>query len=239
MKGWEGRRVGGDKILDMEISNPYSLTPIPYSLMNHLENAIELLRSTTQSLTELAAIAPADRCTRETVEASIRQIHRALSELSASIDRPSLDHIPPELLSKAEQLGIPLDDIEVRVAITTHDLSQFVGILNEIEQRFGEIRRVREYLIVRLPDIAIERLGSRLPVYTAADFEWKEPRLSPSEIAAIRDRHQIDRLIARSHQDSTNLSHQIEAAKQAWEQATVDRQSQVSNHTNDISDLPF
>jgi hypothetical protein len=136
-------------------------------------------------------------------------------------------------------LGIPLDDIEVRVAITTHDLSQFVGILNDIEQRFATIRRVREYLIVRLPDIAIERLGSRLPIYTAADFEWKEPRLTPSEIAAIRDRYQIDKLISRSSPDSTNLSRQIEAAKQAWEQAKVDRQSQVLNNTSEIDNLPF
>jgi hypothetical protein len=209
---------------------------------NHLENAIELLQSATQSLTELAAIAPADRTTRETVEASVREIHRALAELTASIDRPSLDNIPPELLAKAEELGIPLDDIEVRVAIATHDLSQFVGILNEIEQRFGEIRRVREYLIVRLPDIKIERLGSRLPIYTAADFEWNEPRLSTSEIAAIRSQYQIDRLIIPSTQDSSDLSHQIEVAKQAWEQATVDRQSQVSNDTSNTSDfdnLPF
>jgi hypothetical protein len=208
-------------------------------MTNHLENAIELLQSATQSLTELAAIAPADRATKETVEANVREIHRALAELSASIDRPSLDNIPPELLRKAEELGIPLDDIEVRVAITTHDLSQFVGILNEIEQRFAEIRRVREYLIVRLPDIKVERLGSRLPIYTAADFEWNQPRLSPAEIAAIRAQYQIDRLIIPSSQDSSNLSHQIEVAKQAWEQATVVRQSQVSNDTENIGDLPF
>ncbi len=205
---------------------------------NHLENAIELLQSATQSLTALAALAPADRSTRETVEANIREIHRAVAELTAAIDRPSLDRIPPELLRKAEALGIPLDDIEVRVAIATHDLSQFVGILNEIEQRFAEIRRVREYLIVRLPDIKVERLGSRLPIYTAADFEWNEPRLSPSEIAAIRSQYQIDRLIVPSTQDSSNLSHQIEVAKQAWEQATVDRQSQVSNDTNHTDNLP-
>jgi hypothetical protein len=200
-------------------------------MTNHLENAIELLQSATQSLIELAAIPPADRTTRETVEANTREIHRALAELSASIDRPSLDNIPPELLRKAEELGIPLDDIEVRVAITTHNLSQFMGILNEIEQRFEQIHRVREYLIVRLPDIPVERLGSRLPIYTAADFEWNEARLSATEIAAIRSQHQIDRLIAQSPQASSNLSQQIEVAKQAWEQATVDRQSQVSNDT--------
>jgi hypothetical protein len=200
-------------------------------MTNHLENAIELLQSATQSLIELAAIPPADRTTRETVEANTRGIHRALAELSASIERPSLDNIPPELLRKAEELGIPLDDIEVRVAITTHNLSQFMGILNEIEQRFEQIHRVREYLIVRLPDIPVERLGSRLPIYTAADFEWNEARLSATEIAAIRSQHQIDRLIAQSPQASSNLSQQIEVAKQAWEQATVDRQSQVSNDT--------
>jgi hypothetical protein len=206
---------------------------------NHLKNAIELLQSATQNLTELAAIPPADRSTRETVEANVREIHRALAELTASIDRPSLDNIPPELLRKAEELGIPLDDIEVRVAITTHDISQFVGILNEIEQRFAEIRRVREYLIVRLPDIKVERLGSRLPIYTAADFEWNEARLSSTEIAAIRSQHQIDRLIAQTPKESNNLSHQITIAQQAWEQATVDRQSQVLNDTEDLNDLPF
>ena len=208
-------------------------------MTNHLENAIELLQSATQSLTELAAIPAADRSTRETVEANVREIHRALAELSAAIDKPSLDNIPPELLRKAEQLGIPLDDIEVRVAITTHDLSQFVGILNEIEQKFEQIHRVREYLIVRLPDIQIERLGSRLPIYTAADFEWNEARLSPPEIAAIRAQYQIDKLIAQTPQASGNLSHQITLAQQAWEQAKIDRQSQVLNDTSDIDDLPF
>jgi hypothetical protein len=208
-------------------------------MSSHLENAIELLQSTTQNLIALAALPATDRPVRETVEASVREIHRVLAELSAAIDRPSLDNIPPELIQKAQMLGIPLDDIEVRVAITTHDLSQFVGVLNEIEQRFGEIRRVREYLIVRLPDIPIERLGSRLPVYTAADFEWNEPRLSPPELSALRSKYQIDRLIAPPARQATALSTEIEAAKQAWEQAKSDRQSQVSNDTENFGDLPF
>jgi hypothetical protein len=208
-------------------------------MTNHLHEAIALLQSATQSLTELATL-PTDRQPlRETVNNTVEQIQRALAELAAAINPPSLDKIPPELLTKADRLGIPLDDIEIRVAITTHHLSQFVGILNEIEQRFGEIRRVREYLLVRLPDIPIEQLGSRLPVYTAADFEWTEPRLSPSELAAIRAKYQIDRLLQQPPRHSTDLFTQIDAADRAWEQARTDRQSTDLNDTDDLRSLPF
>ena len=175
---------------------------------------------------------------------TVEQLHRALAELSAAVDPPSLAKIPPELLLKAERLGIPLADIEVRVAITTHHLSQFVGILNEIEQRFAEIRRVREYLLVRLPDIPIEQLGSRLPVYTAADFEWTEPRLSPAELAAIRSKYQIDRLLDRPARHSTDLFRQIEEADRAWVQARVAPQSDApadppDDDPDDLRDLAF
>ena len=209
-------------------------------MTDRLTNAIELLQSATQSLTELAAIPAADRPMRETINNTVEQIHRAVAELAAALDPPSLDRIPPELLTKAERLGIPLDDIEVRVAITTHHLSQFLGILNEIEQRFGEIRRVREYLLVRLPDMPIERLGSRLPVYTAADFEWNEPRLSPAELAKIRAKYQIDRLLARPTQDA-DLFDRIATANLAWEQAKAERSILPTpiDDAEDSSDLPF
>ncbi len=214
-------------------------------MTDRLNNAIELLQSATQNLTTLAAIPAADRSLRETITNTVEQIHRALAELSAAINPPSLDKIPPELLTKADRLGIPLDDIEVRVAITTHHLSQFVGILNEIEQRFGEIRRVREYLLVRLPDIPIEQLGSRLPVYTAADFEWNEPRLSPTELAAIRAKYQLDRLLTQPPRHSTDLFDRIEVANRAWEQAKANGSSNDNhlpddlNDTDNLSNLPF
>jgi hypothetical protein len=204
-------------------------------MTNHLDRAIALLHSATQSLTELSAISVGIETAdpryqpplRETVTNSAEQIRRALAELAAALNPPSL--------AKAERLGIPLDDIEVRVAITTHHLSQFVGILNEIEQRFGEIRRVREYLLVRLPDQPIEQLGSRLPVYTATDFEWTEPRLSPTELAAIRSKYQIDRLLTQPPRHSTDLFQQIAAADRAWSQAQTDLQSPPT----DPEDLPF
>jgi len=208
-------------------------------MTNHLNEAIALLQSATKSLTELAVVPVEQQPLRETVADAVEQIHRALAELSAAIDPPSLDKIPPELLTKAERLGVPLADIEVRVAITTHHLSQFIGILNEIEQRFEEIRRVREYLLVRLPDIPIEQLGSRMPVYTAADFEWHEPRLSPAELAVIRQKYQIDRLLQQPPRHSADLFAQIESADRAWEQARVDRQSQELNDTSDLRNLPF
>jgi hypothetical protein len=212
-------------------------------MTNHLDRAISLLQSATQSLTELSPIAVGQEAAdlvdrpslRETVSVSIEQIQRALAELAAALDPPSLEKIPPEVLAKAERLGIPLDDVEVRVAIITHHLSQFVGVLNEIEQRFAEIRRVREYLLVRLPDQPIEQLGSRLPVYTAADFEWSEPRLSPAELATIRAKYQIDRLLTQPPRHSADLFQQIAQADRAWEQAQIDRQS----HITDPQDLPF
>jgi hypothetical protein len=195
-------------------------------MTSHLNNAIELLQSATERLTQLAAMPAAEQPLRETVAATVEQIDRALAELSAAISPPSLDKIPAELLIKADRLGIPLNDIEVCVAITTHHLSQFAGILNEIDQRFTEIRRVREYLLVRLPDLPIEQLGSRLPVYTASDFEWNEPRLSPPELAAIRAKYQIDRLLDRPRRHSTDLFSQIAAAERVWEQAKTEmRQS--------------
>jgi hypothetical protein len=206
---------------------------------NHLNEAISLLQSATQNLIDLAAI-PADKQPlRETVTNTVNQIHRAVAELLAASNPPSLDKIPPDLLIKAERLKVPLDDIEVRVAITTHHLSQFIGILNEIENRFAEIRRVREYLLVRLPDIPIEQLGSRLPVYTASDFEWTEPRLSPSELATIRSKYQIDRLLQQPPRHSPDLFKQIASAELAWEQAQSATQSEQLNDTEDLSDLPF
>jgi hypothetical protein len=215
-------------------------------MTDRLNNAIELLQSATQSLTDLAAIPAADRPMRETINNTVEQIQRAVAELAAALDPPSLDRIPPEVIAKAERLGIPIDDIEVRVAITTHHLSQFLGILAEIEQRFGEIRRVREYLLVRLPDMPIEQLGSRLPVYTAADFEWNEPRLSPDELAKIRAKYQIDRRLAQpTAEHSTNLFEQIATANTAWERAKVDRQIDRSassppiDTTEDPHNLPF
>jgi hypothetical protein len=208
-------------------------------MIDHLTNAIELLHSATQSLTELAAMPADERPLRETVANTVAEIQRALAELSAATHPPSLAKIPPELLTKANRLGVPLDDIEVRVAITTHHLSQFVGILNEIDQRFAEIRRVREYLLVRLPDIPIEQLGSRLPVYTAADFEWNEPRLSAEELAAIRSKYQIDRLLNQPPRHSPDLFSEIALANRAWEQAKVIPPSEDKNDTDNLSNLPF
>ncbi len=211
-------------------------------MTNHLNKAIALLKTATDSLSEftIEGVEPSQHLSlRETVTNNVAQIHRALAELAAAINPPALDNIPVEILTKADRLGVPLDDIEVRVAITTHHLSQFIGILNEIEQRFAEIRRVREYLLVRLPDMPIEQLGSRLPVYTATDFEWNEPKLSPAELAAIRSKYQIDRLLKQPPRHSADLFAQIEVAERAWEQARVAPQSDKPTVADDPNDLPF
>jgi DNA repair ATPase RecN len=78
-------------------------------MTNNLNEAIALLQSATQSLTELATIPAEQQPLRETISNTVEQIHRALAELSAAINPPSLEKIPPELLTKADRLGIPLD----------------------------------------------------------------------------------------------------------------------------------
>jgi hypothetical protein len=187
-------------------------------LMNdHFTNAIELLIQVTESLQNFVNHPDEEQTPRETVDKAKVSLHRALAELSAAISPPLPENLPPELLTKAHSLGIPLDDIEVRVAITTHHPSQLVAILNEIEQRFTEIRRVREYLLVRLPDMPIEQLGSRLPLYTAADFAWDEPKLSPAELAKLKEKHQIDRLLAQPPRHSLDLFSEIQKANRDWE----------------------
>jgi hypothetical protein len=191
---------------------------------DHLVNAIALLEQVTSKLQDLVNDSDWEQSPRETVDGSKVMLHRVLAELSAAISPPLPDNLPPELLTRAENLGIPLDDLEVRVAITTHHPSQFLAILNEIEQRFTEIRRVREYLLVRLPDMPIEPLGSRLPVYTAADFAWDEPRLSPAELAQIRQKHQIDRLLHQPPRHSLDLFSQIHAANQEWNKGEMNNE---------------
>jgi hypothetical protein len=188
------------------------------SMEEHLKCAIALLQQVTSNLEALVTDSEPEQSPRETVDSAKVTLQRVLAELSAAIDPPLADKIPPELLSKADRLGIPLNDIEVRVALNNCHPSQLTAILNEIEQRFEEIRRVREYLLVRLPDMPIEKMGERLPVYTAADFAWDEPKFSPAELEQLKAKYQIDRLLQQPPRHSTDLFSQIDAANQAWKE---------------------
>jgi hypothetical protein len=143
-------------------------------------------------------------------------IREALAGLEAAIAPPNLEYLPPDVLERAEALKIPLGDIEVQVAIASHDLSQVMGILAEMENRAESIRRPREYFLFRLPDMPVERLGSRLPVYTAADFQQSEEPPSKEVRDRLKAKYGLDRL-GKSPRSRSTLFEQIKQAKQALE----------------------
>ena len=155
----------------------------------HFQQAIDRLAELTPSSHELTGLAVADEVQEHT--------RRALAALSTAVNPGLPQKLSGDILQKLEEYNIPLDDLEVRVALANHHPSQIVGVLNEIHSRYGEIRRRREYFLVRLPEQPIEELGSRLPLYQASDFKWSAPPTDPATLAALKAKYQIDRLTAR------------------------------------------
>jgi hypothetical protein len=178
-----------------------------------LRQAIQRLQELTPQSNELTALAVADEVQE--------QVKKALAALSTAVNPQIPDHLSGDLLRQLEEYGIPLDDLEVRSALVTHHPSQVVGVLNEISNRYAEIRRRREYFLVRLPEQPVEELGSRLPFYKASDFAWAPPPTPPEELAALRRKYQLDRLPKKRNTDG--IFDKLEAAHQAWEQAQKDR----------------
>jgi hypothetical protein len=177
--------------------------------IDHFKLAIERLEEITPDSHELTGIAVADE-----VQEHVR---RAMAALSAAVN-PQLPHnLSSIILKQLEEYNIPLDDLEVRVALANYHPSQIVGVLNEIKNRYAEIRRRREYFLIRLPEQPIEELGSRLPLCQASDFEWSEKPTSPETLAALKRKYNIDRL--KSRQPTANIFSQIDAAQQAWAEA--------------------
>ncbi|MGB3512595.1 MAG: hypothetical protein WBA93_25925 [Microcoleaceae cyanobacterium] len=179
----------------------------------HLKKAIELLTNATQDLQDILNTTPANQTNNQTVEATKETIKKAISEISASVNPPQINHIPDELLAKAEKLGIPLDDIEVIVAISEHHPSQLIGVLAEIDNRAENIRRRREYFILRLPEMPIEKLGSRLPVVKATDFNWPQEPVSKEYLETVKAKYNIDKLMKNRPYSRTSIFEKIEAAK--------------------------
>lgn len=178
--------------------------------IEHFQLAIARLEELTPSSHELTGLAVADE-----VQEHVR---RALAALSTAVN-PGLPHdLSGDILNWLEEYNIPLDDLEVRVALANHHPSQIVGVLNEIKNRYAEIRRRREYFLVRLPEQPIEELGSRLPLYQASDFQWSSPPTPPATLAALKRKYQLDRLISRK--PPADLFSKIDAAQQAWAEAT-------------------
>jgi hypothetical protein len=178
----------------------------------YLEQAIQRLQELTPASHELTGLAVADEV-RE-------HVNKSLAALSTAVNPQIPPNLSGSLLQQLEEYGIPLDDIEVRAALVAHHPSQIVGVLNEIADRYADIRRRREYFLVRLPEQPIEELGSRLPFYQASDFDWAPPPTPPATLAALKQKYQLDRLPKKR---SVDIFSQLEAAQQAWDQAQQDR----------------
>ncbi len=175
----------------------------------HFQLAIERLTEITPDSHELTGLAVADE-----VQEHVR---RALATLSAAVNPQLPADLSSNVLRQLAEYNISLDDVEVRVALASHHPSQIIGVLNEIKNRYAEIRRHREYFLLRLPQQPIEELGSRLPFYQASDFEWSSPLTSPETLAALKRKYHLDRLTPRK--PTADLFSQIDAAQAAWAKA--------------------
>ncbi|HEY9812448.1 MAG TPA: hypothetical protein V6D31_02760 [Candidatus Sericytochromatia bacterium] len=186
---------------------------------DRLQVAIDLLQNAANRMQHLIETTPPDEASNQTIYQSREILQQALAEMLAAINPPELTHIPQDLLDKANVLGIPLTDIEVMVAISTHHPSQFAGVLAEIENRAEQIRRKREYFLYRISDLPVEKLGSRLPIVSTDDFNWSE-EVTPVEVReAIKAKYQIDKLIQKRSLSRLSLFEKIKEANLAWQQS--------------------
>lgn len=184
---------------------------------NQIKAAIDLLQDTANRLQQMVETTSSDKTSNQTVYEAKEGVKKAIAYMSAAINPPIPDRIPSSLLEKAEALGIPLDDVEVRVAIASHHPSQVAGVLEEIDNRAEDIKRRREYFLVRLPDIRVEQLGSRVPYVTAADFDWSKEVIPQDVRDAIRAKYNIPHLTKKKLKNRSSLFAKIEEAKAALE----------------------
>lgn len=185
---------------------------------DRIKAAIDLLREAAYRLQSMVETTPAERAINLTVAEAMETVKKAVAEMSAAVNPPLPTQIPQELLEKAEALGIPLDDLEVRVAISSHHPSQLAGVLQEIESRAANIKRLREYFLVRLPDMPVEKLGPIVPVVTAADLKWPQEATPPEVINAIKAKYGIDKLM-QQRTSRLSLFDKIKEANEALAKA--------------------
>ncbi|MDE5106857.1 MAG: hypothetical protein O4803_00950 [Trichodesmium sp. St15_bin1_1] len=200
----------------------------------HLKKAIKLLTNATQDLEYIVREATTNKVNNQTIETAKETLKKAMAEMSAAVNPPVINHIPDKFLAKAEKLGIPLDDIEVIVAISEHHPSQLLAVLAEIENRAENIRRRREYFLFRLPQMPIEKLGSRLPIFKATDLNWPEQTISKEYREAIKAKYKIDRLMKERPYSRISFFAKIQIAEQNLSQ------SQPGENNSDLDEeIPF
>jgi len=200
----------------------------------HLKKTIELLINATQYLEDIVSEYPTNKVNNQTVENAKETIKKAMAEMSAAVNPPVTNHIPDKFLAKAEKLGIPLDDLEVIVAIAEHHPSQLAGVLAEIENLAKKIKHRRKYFLLRLPEMPIEKLGSRLPIVKATDLNWPETPISKEYREAIKAKYKIDILMKKRPCSRISILAKIQGADQNL------AQSKAGENDSDLDqEIPF
>lgn len=200
-----------------------------------IQAAIKLLLEATEELQNMLNTTPSDSASDRIVDFAKETVKKAIAEMSAAVNPPIISHLPPEFLAKAEKLGIPLDDLEVRVAISEHHPSQVVAILEEIENKAESIKRRREYFLIRLPEMRIEKLGPIVPVVSAADFKFPSTPIPKEFREEIKAKYNIDGLMEKRSPSRSSL---FEKIKQA-EQVTGFAPNEVKNSLEDDGEIMF
>ncbi|MCL2923295.1 MAG: hypothetical protein MGF17_01335 [Trichodesmium sp. MAG_R04] len=179
----------------------------------HLKKAIELLINATKYLEDIVSEYPTNKANNQIVENAKETIKKAMAEMSVAVKPPITNHIPDEFLARAEKLGIPLDDIEVIVAISEHHPSQLAGVLAEIENLAKKIKHRRKYFMLRLPEMPIEKLGPRLPIVKATDLNWPKKTIPKEYREAIKAKYKIDRVMKKRPYSRTSILEKNQGAE--------------------------
>jgi hypothetical protein len=182
------------------------------------DRPIAALAEALERLQSLAATEELGLAAATGLQEVVQTLQIALREV-LTIDLPPIPaHIPEATQQRIAAAGVPLADPEIREVLQRCHLSQIEGVLAEMALKDRDIRRKREYFLVRLPDFPVERLGSRLPVYTAADFTWDEKNISAaSEREHLKKRYGIDRLGGRNLSTRAKFFDRLDSANQVWQ----------------------
>jgi hypothetical protein len=200
-----------------------------------LQATLELLQQATQHLQYLLQNSVSKDNNREIISEIETQLNQALITLKTTVNPPNLDHIPPEILKQVETLGIPLESLDIQMALSNHHLSQIIGIITEINNKSEQIRNRKDYFLARLPQIPIEKLGPRVPIVTEADFLTDYQPLPPDKKEELKVKYNINKLIQKRQQSRSSLSERIKQAELFISQQT----KPLENNPEFEDDLPF
>ncbi|HAN75853.1 MAG TPA: hypothetical protein DCQ51_15570 [Planktothrix sp. UBA8407] len=178
-----------------------------------LQATLELLQQATQHLQYLLQNSVSKDNNREIINEIETQLTQALIRLKTTVNPANLDHIPPEILKQVETLGIPLESLDIQMALSNHHLSQIIGIITEINNKSEQIRNRKDYFLARLPQIPIEKLGPRVPIVTGADFLPDYQPLPPDKKEELKVKYNINKLIQKRQQSRSSLSERIKQAE--------------------------